>query len=126
MKALRQAFKPVGRQWGDRTVREMRPQTPVRTGKALASIRVRNNTQRKTVVAGRYYLIFRDRGTKAHDILPKRAKVLAFPIGGHTIYSRKVHQRGLKAHPYFRRSAVAALRSTPAAKIIIDQWNRAA
>lgn len=126
MRALGQAFKPIGRQWGDLTVREMKPKIPVKTGKSRRSVRVRNNTMKRTTVVGRFTLYFRDAGTKAHDIMPRKAKALKFPIGGRTIYSRKVHQRGLRAHPFRERASREALRRTPMAQTVIKEWNRAA
>ncbi len=126
IRALKLAFKPIGRQWGDNAVREMRPHVPVLTGKSRASIRVGNNTQKRTTVRGAFTLYFIDAGTKQHDIVPKKAKMLRFPIGGRTIYSRKVHQRGLRARPFRERSAREALRKTDGAEALIREWNRAA
>jgi hypothetical protein len=126
MRALSKAFKPIGRQWGDLVVSEMKPKIPVKTGKSRRSVRVANNTMKKTTVKGRFTLYFRDAGTKPHDIVPRKAQALRFPIGGRTMFSRKVHQRGLRAHPFRERAAREALRRTPAAATVIKEWNRAA
>lgn len=126
LKALRLAFKPIGREWGDEAVKQSATRVPVRTGRLRKSFRVRNNTQRKTTVVGHYTAYFVDKGPKPHTIKSKRARTLVFPIGGRTIFSRAVHHRGYRARPFRERAAREALRRTPAAQKVIEQWNRAA
>jgi hypothetical protein len=126
LRSLKLAFKPIGRSWGDETVRQARPRVPVRTGRLRKSIRVRNNTQRRTTVAAHYTAYFVDKGPKPHAIKAKRARMLVFPIGGRTIFSRAVHHRGYRGRPFRERAARDALRLTPHAQKIIEQWNRAA
>ena len=67
-----------------------------------------------------------DKGPKPHAIKAKRARSLVFPIGGRTIFSRQVHHRGYRGRPFRERAAREALRRTPAAKQIVEQWNKAA
>jgi hypothetical protein len=123
--ALQKAFKPIGRQWGDRTVRNMKPSIPILTGETRRSIRVKNNTKRYTRVVGSYKTAFIDAGTKAHDEVPKHGLTLAFPVGGSTVFARKVHQRGLRARPFKARAARQALADTPYRDILIKEWNEA-
>lgn len=124
--ALQKAFKPIGRAWGDRTVEYMKPAIPVRTGATRRSVRVRNNTKRRTTVFASYKTNFIDAGTKAHDEVPKHALTLAFPVGGRTVFSRKVHQRGLRARPFKARAARKALAETPYRDVLTREWNGAA
>lgn len=39
-------------------------------------------------------------GTRPHVIRPKRAKVLAFTVGGRKVYATKVHHPGYRGNPY--------------------------
>jgi hypothetical protein len=126
IKAIRLAFKPIGAEWATTTAGIMRPAVPNRTGRLRKSFRKRNATQKRAVVGGHYTAYFVDAGPKAHDIVPKGAKRLVFPIGGRTIYSRKVHHRGYRARPFRARSAREGYRRTPKVAEIINQWNRAA
>lgn len=47
-------------------------------------------------------------GTKAHDIYPKSASVLAFDVGGQTVFAAFVHHPGTKGVPFLTRALVAA------------------
>lgn len=126
LKAIKVAFKPIGRSWADETAREARSRVPVRTGNLQRSIRRRNATLRRATVVGHYSANFVDAGTKAHVIRPKRAKRLRFTSGGNTIFAKKVNHPRVRARPFKKESARAALRKHPMAETLIDQWNRAA
>ena len=127
LKAIRQSFKPIGRNWADDTVRLARPRVPVRTGRLRQSIRRRNATQRRATVVAHYTAFFVDKGTKPHDIKAKRAKGLVFEgRGGRTIFAPKVRHRGYAGRPFRDRAAKEALARNPAAEEIIKAWNRAA
>lgn len=41
-------------------------------------------------------------GTKAHAIFPKKASVLAFEVGGKSIFARSVQTPGTKPYPTFK------------------------
>lgn len=126
LKALRQVFKPIGKEWADDAARLMRPQVPVRTGRLRASFRRRNATQRKATVVGHYTAYFIDAGTKAHVVRPRKAKRLVFESGGRTIFAKKVNIGRVAARPFRTRAAREALRRNPLAASVIDAWNRAA
>jgi hypothetical protein len=126
MRALKLAFKPMGREWGDEYVNVSRPMVPERTGRLRKSIRVKNNTQRKTTISAHFTASFVDAGTIAHNIEPKRGSYLAWNSGGRTIFARKVNHPGQRAKPFRARAAREALRRKPLANKIIEQWNRAA
>ena len=126
IKALKLAFKPIGRTWGRETVSLSRSAVPVRTGRLRKSIRVRNATQKRTTVVAHFTAYFIDAGTKPHDIRPRKARRLVFEVSGRTIFARKVHHRGTKARPFRVRAANEALRRTDVKAQLIDVWNEAA
>ena len=126
LKALRSVFKPAGRVWGDKTVELAKPRVPYRTGTLRGSIRVRNNTQRRTTVVGHYAAFFIDKGTKAHEIAPKRARSLVFATpAGRTIFTKKVNHPRVAAKPFRAEAAREGLRRAPMAQEVIRLWNAA-
>jgi len=125
LKAIRQTFKPVGRDWADDMVTIAKPMIQTKTGASRASLRRRNATQRKATVVGSYILYFLDHGTKAHDEVPRKARVLRFQSGGNTIFARKVHKRARSGSGFRQRAALEALRRNPMAAQLIKQWNSA-
>lgn len=128
LKAIKTVFKPAGRQWADATAQEAkrRMQTgPNATGKTRASIRRRNASQRKATVVGNYPVNFIDAGVKAHDIKPKKMRMLKFESGGQTIFAKKVHKRAQGARPFKKDSAEAGLRKVEILRDLIDLWNKA-
>lgn len=125
LKAIRGAFKPVGREWAEETVRLARPHVPVATGKTQRSLRVRNASQRKATVVARFPATFIDRGTKAHDITARRSKALRFQVGGGTVFARKAHKRATSGTHFASRAAKAALRENVSAQVLIQLWNKA-
>lgn len=126
LKAIRLAFKPIGRKWAEGTADAARPMVPVLTGRLRASFKVRNATQRKAVVGGHYTAYFVDAGSKAHAILPRKAKALRFESGGRTVFSRKVDKPRIAARPFRARAAHESLRRHPMAETLIAEWNRVA
>lgn len=126
LKAIRQVFKPVGKDWADATVAAAKRRVPVATGKTRQSIRRRNASQRKATVVGNYPINFIDAGTKAHDITPKNVSVMKFEAGGQTVFAKKVHKRAHPARPFKKESANEGLRKVDILRDLIDLWNRAA
>jgi hypothetical protein len=126
LKALKQAFKPIGRKWGDHTVEGAKRRVPVRTGKLKQSIRVRHNSMKRTTVGAMYYGIFIEKGTKAHSIKPKKARSLVFQGRHGTIFAKKVNHPRVGARPFAAPAAREALQANPMAEAIIEEWNRAA
>lgn len=126
LKALKLAFKPIGRDWADETAQEMRVRVPVKTGRLRGSFRRRNATQKKATVVGHYTAYFVDAGPKPHDIVPKRAKGLVFQGRSGTIFARKVHHRGYRARPFRAAAARAGLRKAPLGDALTKAWNDAA
>ena len=125
LRAIKLAFKPAGRAWGDDAVKELRARTPRKTGKTANSYRIRNNTQRKTTVVGSFVANFLDAGTKEHAEVPKRAKALVFEAGGRTIFAKKVHKPRTAGHHFKRAAAMKALENNPVTVEVVRQWNEA-
>jgi hypothetical protein len=116
----------IGRAWAQETARAARPMVPVRTGALRRSIRVgRTSAGGATVVANRT-AFFVDRGTRPHDITPKRKKGLVFQGKKGTIFARKVHHRGTRAKPFRARAARMGLRRADMERQVIAVWNEAA
>ena len=126
LRALGKAFRPIGRQWGDEYVKVARPMVPEKTGRLRKSIRVKNNTQRRTTISAHYTASFVDAGSVAHPISPRRGTFLAWQDGGQTIFARKVNHPGVRARPFRARAAHEALRRKPMADELTRQWNEAA
>lgn len=126
LKALKVAFKPLGKSWAEDTRDEARRRIRKRTGKTAASIRVRNASQRKATVVGSFVANFIDAGTQAHDIVPKKGSTLRFQKQGRTIFAKKVHHPRTAAHPFKRAAALEGLRKNPLAETVVRQWNEAA
>ena len=125
LKAIRQTFKPIGKNWAEDDVRENRARVPVRTGRLQRSFRVRNASQRKATVVGHFTANFVDAGTKAHEEKAKHGNMV-FTAQGRTIFTKRVHHRGSKAQRFKRAAALEALRKNPMAEELIKQWNSAA
>lgn len=126
IKAMRLAFKPIGRSWADEYVKVARPMVPEKTGRLRRSIRRKNASQRKATVAAHYTAFFVDAGTVPHPIRPKKGRGLSWQAGGRTIFSRRVMHPGTRARPFRVRAARESLRRKPMAQELINQWNRGA
>jgi hypothetical protein len=128
LKAIKTVFKPVGREWTEKTTAEAKRRlaSSVDTGRTRASVRRRNASMTKASVVGNYPVNFIDAGVKAHDIKPRNATVLKFESGGQTIFAKKVHKRAIPARPFKKASGEAGLRQVDILRDLIDLWNRAA
>lgn len=132
LKAVRLAFKPIGRRWADRAVPIGRAQVPVRPastragdghepGRLRASIRRKSATQRKAVVVGHYSAYFVDHGVQPHAVT-KGSRVR----GSGTIFAKKGIHPGYRAHPFRARMAREALEQPMMSNELIRVWNDAA
>ena len=126
LKAIRQTFKPAGKEWAEETVNQMRSRVPQKSGRLHRSFRVKNATQRKATVAGHYTAFFVDKGTVAHVIKPRKSPNLIFRVEGRTIFTKKVNHPRTRAQPFRERASLEALRRRPMAATLIKLWNRAA
>lgn len=127
LRAIKQSFKPIGRQWADTTADLAPSYVPNRTGRLRGSFRRRHASMKRASVSAHYTATFVDGGTGPHSIAAKRGRTLAFQgRGGQPVFARKVHHRGARAQPFKKRVADEGLRRTPMAGTLIDEWNKAA
>jgi hypothetical protein len=127
-KALRQVFKPLGRDWADRTVSQARGRVRVKSGKTRDSIRLKHATQRKAAVTASYGARFLDKGTQPHQLRAKRFAAMSFAHSrtGLPVFTRRVKHPGGRAYPFLRVSAREQLHSDDNIGHVIRAWNRAA
>lgn len=126
LRAIREVFKPIGRDWADETVLLAKAAVPVKTGRLQRSIRRRNATLRKATVVAHYSQYFIDKGTVEHGVKPKRATTLAWQDpGGRTIFAKRARIPRHAARPFRERVAREALRRKPLAESVIRAWNAA-
>ena len=126
LKAIRQAFKPIGKDWADKTVTLARSRVRRRSGKTASSIRVRNASQRKAAVQATHGARFLEAGTKPHPIQPRRMRALKFSVGGRTVFATRAQHRGMTKRPFLRNSAREVLERMPLLQRAIELWNKAA
>jgi hypothetical protein len=126
LKALKKAFRPIGREWGRASINAGRPMVPVDTGRLRRSMRILSASEKRTRVGAHHTAYFVDKGPKPHAILAKSGKRLAFQKNGRTVFARKVNHRGYRGRPFRKRMAEEGLRQTPMAAELIKQWNEAA
>ena len=124
--AIKQSFKPIGRQWSDTTAQLIKPQVPERTGKGRRSVRRKNASMKRATVSAIYYVGILDKGAKAHTIEPRKASSLKFQAGGRTVFSKRVHKPATRGRRFAIRAANESLRRNPMAETLIKEWNSAA
>jgi hypothetical protein len=128
LKAIKVAFKPIGRQWATSTAHHARrgARFKDRSGKGRRSIRVRNASMKRATVVANYYVAILDRGHKQYTITPKRARNLVFQSQGRTVFARKVTKPASRGLGFGNRAGKAGLRDVPMAEELIKLWNGAA
>lgn len=128
LRAIKEVFKPIGREWADEAVVIAKTTGPWRdrTGTLRRSIRRRNSTQRKATVVAHYSQYFIDAGTKAHDVEPRRGTVLRWESTQHqTVFAKRSRIPAKAPRPFRARVAREALRRKPMAEQVIKAWNDA-
>ena len=125
LRAIKQTFKPVGKAWADDTVSYARAHVPVKTGKTQQSIRVRNASQRRATVVGRFTVNFIDAGTSEHIEQAKTRKVMRYGTGTPMFRKRIRHPR-VAPRRFKRAAAEYGLKQNPMAVELVKQWNNAA
>lgn len=117
-------------------IREQKILVPRKTGNLGRSIHVGTITPNSvTTVAGAGYAAYVEFGTKAHEIVPKRAKALRFAVGANkrlsgaprsgapVVFARKVNHPGTKPHPFMVPGAKLAVAGAGLRDLIIKAWN---
>jgi hypothetical protein len=128
LKAVRLAFKPIGKRWADTAVELGRPKLPVRPssmhagdghapGRLNASIRRTAATQYRARVGAHYTAYFIDAGVKPHS-MTKRGRGQ-----DRTVFAKK--HPGYKARPFRAYIAHESLHRNPMAEVLIEEWNKA-
>ena len=56
------------------------------------------------VFANVRYALMHHEGTRPHIIVPQRAEMLRFKVGGKIVYAQRVQHPGTKPNPYLRRA----------------------
>lgn len=126
LRAIERARRPITRTWSTETAGAMRQMVPVRTGALRRSIHPGRVTEQDGAVLANSSAFFVDKGTKPHDITPRKADALVFKGRNGTVFARKVHHRGSRARPFRVRAAREGLRRTHMDDLIVKAWNGAA
>jgi hypothetical protein len=126
LRAIKDAFKPIGRSWAQETVRLARPGIGRRTGRTARSLRVSDASRIRAKVVANAPALFKDRGTRAHDIRGRAGGRLIFTAGARTIFAKKVHKRAQRGTHFAAKAARQSLRNRPMATTLIELWNKAA
>lgn len=126
LRAVRVAWKPVGRDWATDTVERMQRDIPVRTGKTRKSLRVGSVTQKRATVKGSFVINFLSAGTQAHDEVPKKKTILAWGGKPPTIFARKVHKPQTRGTHFKSKAAEEAFEKADILGEVVRLWNDAA
>ena len=92
---------------------------PVRTAILQGSIQMRPAHEEGGQVVGEFgsynnnYAVHVEFGTAPHEIVPIRAKVLHWVVGGKDFFATRVHHPGSRARPFLRPSADQHFPSLP-------------
>jgi phage gpG-like protein len=122
-----------------RAVKEAKNLVPRQTGHLGRSIMPGSLTEAFAIVeANANYAAFVELGTRAHDIVPRNAKMLSWTTGkrlsgrarsgkaaGQRIFAKRVRHPGTKAQPFLLPGAVEAVKQV-GVEPIIKAWNDAA
>jgi len=127
LKAIRTVFKPVGKEWTERTVNLAQRRVAVRTGATRRSIRRKNASLKKAAVQASRGARFLEAGTKAHEVKARKVSVMNFTDKqGRPVFASKAKHPGMRAQPFLRRSGRDALEGMDLLRDLIELWNRAA
>lgn len=112
-----------GEEWAIATAERMRATKPPsdRPESSMFLPRVRGN---RAGVYGAFWWIFVDRGTRAHDITPRRREWLKFTArSGETIFAKRTHHPRIARRPFISRAAQDALAGSAWSDLVIKTWN---
>lgn len=96
-----------------RIVAEAKRRVPVRSGFLRNSIHEEPATGSGSrmvlggVTADAPYAHFVHDGTRPHLIVPRRANVLRFEVGGRTVFAKRVHHPGTRPRPFITEAIEA-------------------
>lgn len=109
-------------EWAEEAADEIRRTKPPSDRPASSKFTTKASATRGGVF-GAFWWIFVDRGTKAHDITPRKAKALRFQVGRDTIFTAKVHRKRMARRPFITKAAQRALAGNTFADLVIQSWN---
>jgi hypothetical protein len=130
------AFEPIGYEWAKGSVHLMKARVHSPTGQLRKSIEGEAGALFAAIYAD-YRVTFQDKGTKEHDIAPKRdsgskrggigtARAVGYGYGtDRAFFRRRVHVRGIRKRPFIRKSAREAYKNTDGVAEIVAAWNAA-
>jgi HK97 gp10 family phage protein len=102
----------VVRKYAEATRASAQTFAPIKTGTLRDSITIRYESPTHAEIGPEVpYGVYQEFGTKGpYEIKPKRAGgVLAFQIGGKTVFAKRVMHPGIKPHPFMRPGLEAAV-----------------
>lgn len=126
LKAIRTVFKPLGRTWGEDTVRLASRRVKVRSGKTRRSIRIKNASQRRAAVQATGGARFLEAGAKPHALKARKLTAMKFNASGRPHFAKRVRHPGHRAQPFLRPSGRDALHRLPMLREVLKLWNDAA
>lgn len=88
----------------DGIAERMRREAPVKTGALRDSIKVTTEPGKRIIGPDVPYADFVVLGTAPHRIEAKPGSVLAFAVGGETVFAKYVNHPGTKPNPFVRRA----------------------
>lgn len=119
-------------------VREQKLLVPRKTGNLGRSIHIGAVTpSRAETIASASYAAYVERGTRPHEIVPKRRKALRWAAGnarlsgspragGSVRFAKRVQHPGTRAKPFMVPGAKKAIEGAGLKDTLIVSWNRAA
>lgn len=108
-------------EWASEAADRIRATKPPSTRPASSRFTTKASRTRGGVY-GAFWWIFIDRGTKAHDIVARKKKVLRFEKGGETIFAKRVHLKRMRRRPFISKAAQGALNDM-GTDAIVKAWN---
>jgi hypothetical protein len=107
LEAAQQAA-PTMRKLGRAITRTARRRVNVRSGHLRSTLGDRTAVLGPTVLTEVYatarYARWVHDGTRPHVIVPRRARVLRFEVGGRTVFARRVNHPGYRGNPFLQSS----------------------
>lgn len=105
----RSALVGASKEAGLLIVRKVALKTPVNTGAAKGAAHLKSADYRGAIVAGTLkYLPPLEEGSRAHIIVPRKAKVLAFHTPSGKVFTKKVKHPGTKGVHMYRDGLLEA------------------
>lgn len=99
-----QVFDGLLTQSGDLVAKTMKEKAPIKSGFLRESITIRKGQNQVEVGPTAKYAPFVESGTRPHIIEPVSATVLAFEIGGETVFARRVSHPGFSGRFFVRET----------------------